>query len=541
MSAEPGERSTSRTKKRLIIATGAVLVAAITVVGVLQLRSSGDTADPAGASTPAPPPELTAADVTNQFLDALTHNQAQDAGRLTDDVQAAATQLSEVWRTLQPSSATAGATPVNPPAAATDVDEQFTLTWQLGPGRTWTYPSGLHLTRTAAGWRVRWQPAIVHPRLAAGQSLAVRGGTGQPAVVDRDGTPLVVTTDDGTAPADPAVAPRLTGALGREAGGQGGWYVALIDGAGTEIEVLYGTKTAPQAATLSVPVQKAAQAAVDTQRNPAMLVAIQPSTGDILAVAQNSAAGDSLVAMNGLYPPGSTFKIATAAALIEAGVADTETVVPCPASTRVNSRTIDNAAFALPDGPLRTAFAMSCNTTFAEQGAKLAPEALPTAANQFGLGADFTIPGITTETGDVPVPANGTEQVEDSIGQGRVQVSCFGLALMTATVAAGRALTPRLWRDRPTEVATGYQGPPANVLRSLRTMMRQVVTSGRATALAGYGKVLGKTGTAETGDGTAHGWFTGYRDDLAFAVLVEQAGTSSAAVDVTGRFLATLG
>jgi cell division protein FtsI/penicillin-binding protein 2 len=364
---------------------------------------------------------------------------------------------------------------------------------------------------------------------------------GLPAVVDRDGTPLVVTTDDGTAPADPAVAPRLTGALGREAGGQGGWYVALVDGAGTEVEVLHGTRTTPQAATLGVPVQKAAQAAVDTQANAALLVAIQPSTGDILAVAQNPAAGDALVALNGQYPPGSTFKIATAAALIEGGVADTETVVPCPASTRVNSRTIDNAGFDLPDGPLRRTFAMSCNTTFAKQGAKLLPAALPAAANQFGLGADFTIPGVTTETGDVPTPANGTEQVEDSIGQGRVQVSCFGLALMTATVAAGRAVTPRLWRDRPTEVGTGYQGPPANVVRSLRTMMRDVVTSGRATALAGYGKVYGKTGTAETGGGGAHGWFAGYRDDLSFAVLVEEAGTSAAAVDVTGKFLAGLG
>ena len=546
LSADLGERSTSRTRKRLIIAAAVVLVAAITFVGVLQLRSTGDATGQA-PTTPEPPPELTAADVANQFLEALTHNQAEEAGRLTDDPAAATAQLTEVWRTLQPSSAAATRTGApNPPPAATAADEQFTLTWQLGPDRVWEYQNGLHLVKAEAGWRVQWQPAVVHPRLGAGQSLAVRGGVGQPAVVDRDGAPLVVWTADGTAPADPAVAPRLTGALGRTVGGQGGpigWYVALVDAAGAEVDVVFGNKTAPQVATLSVPVQKAAQAAVDTQQNPAMLVAIQPSTGDILAVAQNAAAGDAAVALNGLYPPGSAFKIATAAALMEAGVADAGTVVPCPASKRIEQRTIDNAGgFALPDGPLHTAFAMSCNTTFAEQGAKLGFGALSDAANQFGLGADFEIPGITTETGAVPVAANVAEQVENSIGQGRVQVSCLGLALMTGTVAAGNAITPRLWRDLPTTVVAGYQAPPPNVVRALRTMMREVVTSGRAKALAGNGNVFGKTGTAQIGDGTsAHGWFAGYREDIAFAVLVEQAGTSEVAVGVTGTFLGALG
>jgi len=538
VSADQGERSSSRTKKILIIGAGALLVAAITLVGVLQLRSDGDTA--ASPTTPAPPPELTATDVTNQFLDAFTHGQAVEAGRLTDNEQAATTQLTDVWRTLAPAAASAQPMLVTPPPEATAADEQFTLTWQLGPDRTWEYQSGLHLVKAKAGWRVQWQPAIVHPRLAAGQSLAMRGGVGQPAVVDRDGTPLLNWTETGTAATDPAVAPGLTPAMGRVVGGHGGWYVASIDAAGADVEVLFGNKTTPQGATLSVPVQKAAQAAVDTQQNPAMLVAIQPSSGGILAVAANSAAGES--PLTGLYPPGSTFKIATAAALIEAGIADIDTTVSCPASTRVNQRTIDNAAFDLPDGPLRKAFAMSCNTTFAMEGARLSPTALGDAADQFGLGADFTIPGIDTETGSVPDPANGTEQVEDSIGQGRVQVSCLGLALMTATVAAGKAITPQLWHDQPTTVNAGYQGPPANVIRSLRTMMREVVTSGRATDLAGYGQVFGKTGTAEVGGGgPAHGWFAGYRGDIAFAVLVESSDSSKVAVDMAGKFLGAVG
>ena len=69
-------------------------------------------------------------------------------------------------------------------------------------------------------------------------------------------------------------------------------------------------------------------------------------------------------------------------------------------------------------------------------------------------------------------------------------------------------------------------------------MMRAVVTEGTATRLAGLGEVFGKTGTAEyTDDGRAHGWFVGYRGDLAFAVLVVDGGSSAPAVEIAARFL----
>ena len=544
MPAEHRETTVSRTRKRLTITVGALLVAVITVAGVLYLRS-GDTVTPT-AQDDGPPPALTANDISNQFLAAFSSGQAQAAGRLTDNEAAATAQLTEIWRTLDPSSVRAERTEITEPAPdATEADHKFTLTWGFAQQRSWSYPSSLHMVKNDAGWRVQWLPTLVHPNLAAGQSLAMRDGTGQPAVVDRDGTPLVTWTDDGTTAADPAVAPRLVGAMGRFAGGQGtsgGWYVALVDGAGAELGILYGTGPTPIPSTLSMSVQKAAQGAVDSQQLPTMMVAIQPSTGDILAVAQNAAAGDEPVALNGLYPPGSTFKIATATALIEAGIADVDTTVPCPGSATVGQRTIDNADnFDLGDVSLREAFAESCNTTFAAKAADLPPGALADAANQLGLGADFEIPGVTTEAGNVPNPLSTSELVENSIGQGTVQVSCFGVALMSATVAAGRALTPRLWRDVPTVVATPYQAPPSGVVASVRSMMRAVVTSGRGEDLARYGNVYGKTGTAQVGDDNAHGWFTGYRGDVAFATLVLDGKSSSAAVAVTGKFLGTLG
>jgi hypothetical protein len=542
--AEHRERTVSRTRKRLILAVGVVLMVAITVFGVLQLRP-GDTVDPV-AEDDEPSPLPTANDVTNQFLAAFSAGQAQEAGRLTDNEAAATAQLTEIWRTLTPSSVRTERTEITEPAAdATTADHKFTLTWSFTEQRSWSYPSSLHLVKNGAGWRVQWLPTLVHPNLAAGQSLALREGTGQPAVVDRDGAPLVTWTDDGTTAADPAVAPQLVGALGRFAGEQGpvaGWYVALVDAAGAELGILHGTGPTPIPSTLSVSVQKAAQAAVDSQALPTMLVAIQPSTGDLLAVAQNATASHDAFALHGLYPAGSTFKIATATALIEHGIADVDTTVPCPASTTVGQRTISNAGdFALGDVSLKEAFAESCNTTFAAKAADLPAGALTEAADQFGLGADFEIPGVTTEVGKVSNPLSTAELAESSIGQGTVQVSCFGVALMSATVAAGRAITPRLWRDVPTVVATPYEAPPSSVLTSVRAMMRAVVTSGRGEALAKYGNVYGKTGTAEIGGGNAHGWFTGYRGDVAFATLVLDGQSSSVAVAVTGEFLGGLG
>ena len=87
------------------------------------------------------------------------------------------------------------------------------------------------------------------------------------------------------------------------------------------------------------------------------------------------------------------------------------------------------------------------------------------------------------------------------------------------------------------------------MLDALRPMMRQVVLSGTATALADRGEVFGKTGTAEYGGNVppdAHGWFMGYRlggstGDIAFAVLVEGGQSSSVAVGVTDAFLGGLG
>ncbi|WP_245811890.1 penicillin-binding transpeptidase domain-containing protein [Actinophytocola xinjiangensis] len=527
-------------QKRLVVAVGFVLVAAITTVGVFQLLPNGtDTSGPAPTTTAEP--ALTPSGLADQFLDRFTAGDPQAAGALTDDPAAATTVLSDLWRTLLPKSVTATRDGlVEAPAGASTVDQPFTITWDFGQERTWTYPSVLRVVRDERGWLVAWRSELVHPKLTAGRGLAFRDLTGKPAVLGSDDAPLLTWSPTG--PVAECPASLLTPALGRVAAGRAGtpgWFIALTDGAGQDVSALHGSGTAPLRTSLSGAVQRAAQSAVDSDRYAAAVVALRPSTGELLAVAQNASAGDQPIALSGLYPPGSTFKVATAAAMISAGRADVGTVLPCPGSVTVGERTIDNANFALGDVPLRTAFARSCNTTFALGAADLSPDALPAAATQLGLGADFEIPGIVTELGTVRPAANTAEQVENSIGQGTVRASPLGLALMAATVAHGAPVTPTLWAALDTKTVTAYTAPPPEVLTSLRTLMRAVVTDGLGAPLARFGEVHGKTGTAEVSGG-AHGWFIGYRDDLAFATLVIDASTSSAAVDLTARFLGAL-
>jgi cell division protein FtsI/penicillin-binding protein 2 len=167
---------------------------------------------------------------------------------------------------------------------------------------------------------------------------------------------------------------------------------------------------------------------------------------------------------------------------------------------------------------------------------------LTDAASQMGIGMDYDIAGITTVTGQVPPSESMVRRAENGFGQGRVLASPFGMALVASTVAAGGKLpTPVLIRGIPTHVALGPVAPmPRAVADALRVMMREVVTQGTAQSLAGQGQLYGKTGTAEDNQTDAHGWFVGFRGDLAFATLVVGAGSSDPALDVAGHFLSAL-
>jgi cell division protein FtsI/penicillin-binding protein 2 len=316
---------------------------------------------------------------------------------------------------------------------------------------------------------------------------------------------------------------------------------------GLEIAAVEPGPGAPLKTPLVPALQNAADAAVAGQQLPTHLVVVRPGTGEILAVSSNEAA-DASNALNGQFPPGSSMKTMTATALLSTGTLTPDTPVACPGTIVVEGREFENQdQFDLGTVPFREAFAQSCNTTFIQQALQLPDGALAEAASSYGVGTDWKLP-VDVFGGSVPADSTGTTKAADAIGQGEVLMSPAQLALVAAGIASG---TPAA----PVEVVGGEpagpapKGPGQAVLDALRPLMRQVVLSGTATALADRGDVYGKTGTAEYGSNTppdAHGWFMGYQlggaqGDIAFAVLVEGGHSSSVAVGVTDAFLGGLG
>ena len=278
------------------------------------------------------------------------------------------------------------------------------------------------------------------------------------------------------------------------------------------------------ALTLSRSVQDAAQRAVNVVGRQAMMVVMQASTGKLLAIAQNPAADrGGLLATMGTYPPGSTFKMVTSAAAMSAGMVTPESIVPCPGEIQIGPRLIPNYnGFSLGPVPLQRAFANSCNTSFADLAARMGASDLAHAAAAMGLGAQYEIAGI-----------------EDGFGQGTVLSTPLGMAIVAATAATGHAPVPVLINGRETTVVGPRPELKPDIYAALRPMMRQVVTEGTATSIAGMGAVYGKTGEAEVAGGS-HAWFAGYRGDLAFATLIVLGGDSTNAVNVTRDFLTML-
>ncbi|MGB0436170.1 MAG: penicillin-binding transpeptidase domain-containing protein [Mycobacterium sp.] len=349
---------------------------------------------------------------------------------------------------------------------------------------------------------------------------------------------VVITPQPEILPADedfaPALVNQIKDAVAGDLDGAPGWRVVTVNQNGVDIDVVNEVPAQPAPSvsiSLDRAVQDAAQHAVDTTGNQAMIVVIKPSNGEILAVAQNAPADqEGPIATMGLYPPGSTFKIVTAGAAIERDMATPNTLLGCPGKMDIGHRTVPNyGGFDLGTVPMSRAFASSCNTTFAELASRMPPRGLTQAAAQYGIGPDYNIEGIDTISGSVPPTVNLTERTEDGFGQGKVLVSPFGMALAAATVAAGRTPVPSLIEGRETEI-TGESKPiAATVVDSLRPMMRLVVTNGTAKGLEGAGDVRGKTGEAEF-EGGSHSWFTGYRGDMAFSALIVGGGSSEYAV-----------
>ncbi len=324
--------------------------------------------------------------------------------------------------------------------------------------------------------------------------------------------------------------------------------VELVSADGAVVEVLatqVGVAPAPLHTTLDPAIQAAAEGALAGVTTPAALVAVDGATGQVRAVVSRPLDDDFDRAVAGGYPPGSTFKVVTTYALLSAGL-DPATVVDCPGTLVVDGREFGNFEGGAPGPePFADAFANSCNTAMIGQAATLPEGALATAASTLGFGVDYSL-GPTTVGGSFPEPDGEVAAAAAAIGQAAVEASPLHLATVAAAVATGTWRSPVLLTDPTTDRADQVVRPLAPAVDAqLKTLMRRVVTQGSGTAadVAGL-EVMGKSGTAEFGDGDplpTHAWFIAATGNLGAAVLLEGGGVGGRdAAPIMARFLAAL-
>ncbi len=303
------------------------------------------------------------------------------------------------------------------------------------------------------------------------------------------------------------------------------------------LKVVAARRGRPLRTRLSQRAQTAAEAALGTEAGAASLVAVEPSTGDVLAVANRPTDETFDRALNGVYPPGSTFKVVTTAALLRRGL-DVNTVVPCPKTLTVDGRGFRNFEGEAGAGAtFASDFATSCNTALISLAGRLRDDDLTSVAKDFGLGRD-TRAAVEIAASRVPSPRGDVAHAAAMIGQDRITTTPLAMAGVAATVAAGRWHAPRILAGDPASKGPRIAGGD---LQTLRRIMRLVVTDGTGSPLAGIpGQVIGKTGTAEFGSGDpppTHAWFIAARGDLALAVVVERGRSgSSVAAPIAAKF-----
>ncbi|WP_062216516.1 penicillin-binding transpeptidase domain-containing protein [Streptomyces sp. NBRC 109706] len=485
---------------------------------------SGSVAEGEGGPEQEP---LSAAEVTataGAFLDAWAAGDAVTAARLTDEPDAARAGLAaltenEAVTGLRTSAADPVDTTVSFGVAAEITHEE--------ESHDFAYAGELTVVREEDGDPVvDWTPAVLHPDLAEGQTLRI-GPLG-------DSPPVEVLANDGqelTAAEFPGLVPLIEELRERYAeasGGSPGSAVLITDAEDEPVETLLELAepvagTVPT--TLDRTIQQAAEAAVaETERG--SVVALRPSTGEILAVANARADGPD-IALEGSYAPGSTFKIVTASLLLERGLADPGAAHPCPQYFEHGGWEFQNLnEFEIENGTFTDSFAASCNTAFISQAPELADEDLGDHAREyFGLGLDWQV-GATSMDGQVP-PESQAQMAAQLIGQGAVRMNPLTMASVSATVKNGSFLQPYLVPTDYAERQLATTQGPLPAAEQLRGLMRHTATAGTAAeAMSGVGGDIGaKTGSAEVdGQEKPNAWFTGYRDDLAVAAVVPDSG-----------------
>ena len=318
--------------------------------------------------------------------------------------------------------------------------------------------------------------------------------------------------------------------------------------AGHQVAVLkkwVGTRGTAVRTTIEAGVQRAATNAVNGQPAAAAIVAVQASTGHVIAVADHAGGGTRVDPLAGRYRPGGAFTVVSTAALLAKGTALNEPI-PCLGSTRVGGRTFTNVpgVSSLGAQPQFSAdFAHSCGTAFTTLSQGLTGSRLTTAATDFGLGAQWKLP-LSAFSGSFQASQTEGGLAANTIGQQGVQTSPLAMALVAAGVDSGKWRPPMLVTSPPDPGLSPREVADPQTVNSLRSLMREAVASGaaRGANLAGL-QVYGQVGTARSVVGSkywAH-WFVGYRGNVAFAVLELTKSASTSAVPLGTSFLSGLG
>jgi cell division protein FtsI/penicillin-binding protein 2 len=307
-------------------------------------------------------------------------------------------------------------------------------------------------------------------------------------------------------------------------------HIDIENASGAPVKLLARFGGRPGAAvrtSIDPQVQRAAEQALAQSTRPNVsMVAIRASTGQVLAVASNPLSTYD-TALQGAYPPGSTFKVLTFSALHGHGLTPSSPA-SCPSTVAVDGKPFHNAQGVSPVSTIDAAFTESCNTAFINLAVShLGRADYPAAARLYGLSLtpQFGLPAFSA---NVPEPASQTELAADAIGQGRLTFSPLGMAQVAAAIDSGVVRAPRLVQGAPDDKRPTSQ-LPAGLVTDLRSMMGSVTTSGTA---AGTGLPAGthaKTGTAEYGVGPESklkidGWLMGYDGDIAFAIVTQDTG-----------------
>ncbi|MDX6638782.1 MAG: penicillin-binding protein [Solirubrobacterales bacterium] len=391
------------------------------------------------------------------------------------------------------------------------------------------------LVMPLAGGRVAWDPTLVFPGLKTGETLVKQTRVPQrAAILASDGTALAEGPASARTSPLGASASAVAGAMGAPSARERTKLQHLGFPAGTEIgasglerafnDRLLGrpggalliqgpTGSTVVAQTSPVPgkpvhttidpnLQQAAVAALGSTFGG--VAALDPSTGDVLAVAG--------IAFSSPQPPGSTFKLITTTAALDAGIVKTTDTFPYQSGTVVGGRQIANANGEVCGGTFVQAFAQSCNSVFVPLGPKLGSDRLVGMAEKYGFNSPPSLyDRAALDAVGIP-PSSLPQHIGtdldlgvSAIGQGRVLATPLEMASVAQTIANGGK------REPTSIVKDGALKPDQKPVRvtstqtadTMRNLMIGVVTSGTGTAAAIPGiTVAGKTGTAELGPAT---------------------------------------